>query len=228
MVIYGGLAYIFLDSGLSTKTKVRVNYEDDSDVYYRVNYIDNNYVSTNKDRYVSDMVEYIDMSYIYNNLISEYVSGYYKYNVDGYLIAYEDDITNSLWEREYELVSDNTVEAIKLVEKFRSLGYKTDFDMTCKKFSKQLEKAAKSALFAVILGEDEIAGGYLTLKNLETSKQTEFSTSNINDFAAHTQKFISNNSEEWQSSKLTILSSGFVKFWIKSIKSFAESAWTLL
>ena len=108
------------------------------------------------------------------------------------------------------VVSDNTVEALKLVEKFRSLGYKTDFDMTCKKFSKQLEKAAKSAHFAVILGEDEIAGGYLTLKNLETSKQSEFSTSNINDFAAHTQKFISSNSEEWQNSKLTILASGFM------------------
>ena len=62
----------------------------------------------------------------------------------------------------------------------------------------------------MILGEDEIAGGYLTLKNLETSKQSEFSTSNINDFAAHTQKFISSNSEEWQNSKLTILASGFM------------------
>lgn len=108
------------------------------------------------------------------------------------------------------VVSDNTVEAIKLVEQFRTLGYNTDFDMTCKKFSKQLEKAARSAHFAVILGEDEINGGYLTLKNLATSKQMEFSTSNIADFASHTQKFISTNSEEWQSSKLTILSSGFM------------------
>ena len=108
------------------------------------------------------------------------------------------------------VVSDNTVEAIKLVEKFRSLGYNTDFDMTCKKFTKQLEKASKSAQFAVILGEDEISGGYLTLKNLETSKQTEFSTSNIADFVSQTSKFISTSSEEWQNSKLTILSSGFM------------------
>ena len=109
MVVYGVLAYLFLDNGFNTKTKIRVNYEDKSDVYYRVNYIDDSYNSTYNDKYVSDMVKYIDLEYTYDNLISEYVSGYYRYNVEGYLIAYEDDITNSLWERKYELLGDKTV-----------------------------------------------------------------------------------------------------------------------
>ena len=136
MVVYGGLAYIFLDSGLSTKTRVRINYEDNSDVFYKVNYIDSNYVSTNNDRYVSDMVDYIDMSYIYNNLISEYVSGYYKYNVDGYLIAYEDDITNSLWEREYELVSDNTV----VIDKNNVNQIEDSFKIDFRKYRDEIQK----------------------------------------------------------------------------------------
>ena len=107
MVVYGIFAYLFLYSGFNTNTKVRVNYEDKSDIYYKVNYKDDSYNSTYNDKYVSDMVKNIELEYTYDNLISEYVSGYYKYSVVGYLIAYEDDIANSLWERKYELVKEN-------------------------------------------------------------------------------------------------------------------------
>ena len=43
MVIFGVLAYLFLNSGFNTETKVVVSYEDNSDVSYKVNYIDNEY-----------------------------------------------------------------------------------------------------------------------------------------------------------------------------------------
>lgn len=126
MGVYGILGYIFLDSGFNTKTRDRVNYEDNSSVYYDVKYLDDNYMDTDNGKYVANMVNYIDMDYVYNNNISEYVSGYYKYNVEGYLIAYEDDITDSLWERKYELVKDkvvvidqNDVNSIKVEDKFR-------------------------------------------------------------------------------------------------------------
>lgn len=108
------------------------------------------------------------------------------------------------------VVSNNTTEALKMVERLRSLNYNVDFDMTNKKFTKQLEKAAKSAKFALILGEDEINGEYVTLKNLDTAKQTEFSFQNLREFEEQTYKYISVNSEEWQKSKLSLLSSGFV------------------
>ena len=126
MSVYGILGYIFLDSGFNTKTKDRVYYEDNSSVYYDVKYLDDNYRDTDNGKYVANMVNYIDMDYVYNNIISEYVSGYYKYNVEGYLIAYEDDITDSLWERKYELVQDkvvvidqNDVNSIKVEDEFR-------------------------------------------------------------------------------------------------------------
>ena len=44
-------------------------------------------------------------------------------------------------------------------------------DLTNKKFVKQLEKASKTARYALILGEDEIHAGTVTVKNLETSEQ---------------------------------------------------------
>ena len=109
LVIHSIFAYIFLYNGFNTKTKIIVDYEDNSNVYYDVKYMDDNFNNGDSDKYVSNMINYIDFKYIYNNIISEYVNGYYKYSVDGYLIAYEDDITDSLFERKYELVNEKTV-----------------------------------------------------------------------------------------------------------------------
>ena len=69
------------------------------------------------------------------------------------------------------VVCNKPSEAIKLVEELRDKGINCEFDLTNKKFVKQLEKASKVAQFAIILGEDEIAAGKITLKNLETSEQ---------------------------------------------------------
>lgn len=108
LVIFGVLGYIFLDSGFNTKTRVKVEYEDNSEVYYKVNYLDTNY-GVSGDKYISSMVDDIEFTYDYKNLISEYVNGYYRYSVDASLIAYEDDINDSLWERKYEIIKENTV-----------------------------------------------------------------------------------------------------------------------
>lgn len=69
------------------------------------------------------------------------------------------------------IVSNYTLEALKLVEELRSQGISADFDFTSKKFAKQLEKASKIANFAVILGEDEIKNNTVSIKNLKTSEQ---------------------------------------------------------
>ena len=69
------------------------------------------------------------------------------------------------------VVSNNTLEAIKLTEELRSQNITAEFDLTNKKFGKQLEKASKVAKYALILGEDEISAGKVTVKNLDTSEQ---------------------------------------------------------
>lgn len=109
-VVFGILAYLFLDIGFTTETKNKVRYQDMSDVIYRVNYKDTAYTSNEDNgRYIASMVDDIDIEYQYSKMLSEYVSGYYKYNVEGSLIAYEDDITDSLWEKKYEIASDKVV-----------------------------------------------------------------------------------------------------------------------
>lgn len=69
------------------------------------------------------------------------------------------------------IVCNNPLEAIRLTEEMREAGVTCEFDLTNKKFVKQLEKASKLAKFALILGEDEIASGKVTIKNLDTSEQ---------------------------------------------------------
>ena len=43
MVLFGVLAYIFLNSGFNTKTRIKVDYENNSEVFYKVNYVDSQY-----------------------------------------------------------------------------------------------------------------------------------------------------------------------------------------
>ena len=69
------------------------------------------------------------------------------------------------------IVCNNPLEAIKLTEEMRESSITCEFDLTNKKFVKQLEKASKLANFALILGEDEITSGKVTIKNLDTSEQ---------------------------------------------------------
>ncbi len=69
------------------------------------------------------------------------------------------------------VVSDNSLEALKLCEELRAQNVSCDFDYSARKFKKQFEKAAKVANFAIVLGEDELKNNTLTVKNLETSEQ---------------------------------------------------------
>ena len=69
------------------------------------------------------------------------------------------------------VVSTDMNETMKLVKYLRENNIKTDFDFSGKKFTKQMEKASKIAKFAVILGEDEISSGKVSVKNLGTSEQ---------------------------------------------------------
>lgn len=82
------------------------------------------------------------------------------------LIGEKEDIKTKAF-----VVSNNMEEALKLSEEMRAKGISCEFDLTNKKFVKQLEKASKVAQYALILGEDEIASNKVTVKNLGTSEQ---------------------------------------------------------
>ncbi len=77
------------------------------------------------------------------------------------------------------VVSLNSLEALKLAEELRQKGITVEFDLANKKFVKQLEKAAKVAKYALILGEDEISTKQITVKNLEASEQVTVARSEV-------------------------------------------------
>ena len=69
------------------------------------------------------------------------------------------------------IVSTSPVDAFELAEELRNEGFNIEFDLSNKKFTKQLEKASKVADYALILGEDEIKAGKISVKNLATGEQ---------------------------------------------------------
>jgi histidyl-tRNA synthetase len=80
------------------------------------------------------------------------------------------------------VVCNDPLNAIKLAEEIRNNGISCEFDLTNKKFVKQLEKASKVAKYALILGDDEIKSNTVTVKNLETSEQTTISRNKVSEF----------------------------------------------
>lgn len=77
------------------------------------------------------------------------------------------------------IVSNFLGEAFKLAEELRTSGFEVEMDLQNKKFTKQLEKASKVADYALILGEDEIKNGTVSVKNLATSTQKSIARINV-------------------------------------------------
>ena len=77
------------------------------------------------------------------------------------------------------IVSTSPADAFELAENLRNLGFKIEFDLANKKFTKQLEKASKVAKYALILGEDEIKSGTVSVKNLSTGEQVAVAKNKI-------------------------------------------------
>lgn len=77
------------------------------------------------------------------------------------------------------VVGNDSIEALKLTEYLRNNNITAEFDLTNKKFVKQLEKASKVAKYALIIGEDELKSNQVTVKNLETSEQKTVSRNDI-------------------------------------------------
>lgn len=79
------------------------------------------------------------------------------------------------------IVSNSPADAFLFAQELRAKGYNVEFDLANKKFTKQLEKASKCANFALILGEDEINTGTVSIKNLETSQQVTVNRTEVNN-----------------------------------------------
>lgn len=79
------------------------------------------------------------------------------------------------------IVSNYPTEALELAEELREQGFCVEFDLSNKKFTKQLEKASKVAKFALILGEDEIKTNTVSVKNLGNAVQKTILRTELKD-----------------------------------------------
>ncbi len=73
------------------------------------------------------------------------------------------------------VVSENIAETFKIIDELRTNGFSAEFDYANRKFKKQLDKAAKTAKYALILMEDELKSNTVTIKNLDSSEQVNVS-----------------------------------------------------
>lgn len=158
MMTFFIFAYFFIDSGISIKTKTNVYYQEDSEVLYKVNLLDNDIYDDKKlgmnKSYVADLVDTIDISYDYSILFDKYLSGYYSYNVDLSVVAYEDEITDSLWEKDYSLL-DRRVEVINQ-DKTYDFDIVDNISIDYKKYKKVIDDFNKNY--------DMDLSGYLLVK----------------------------------------------------------------
>lgn len=113
MVLFFLLAYLFIIVSIDTKTKIFVNYQETSTTNYRLTLLPNDlYESTNissNKSYLSTVIDDVIVSFNYQNLFSEIVSGYYKYNITANLIIYDKSINNPLINKEYSLLEDKYI-----------------------------------------------------------------------------------------------------------------------
>ena len=88
MIIFIFFAYILFDRGINVRTKKIVNYQEDSNVIYKVYLHENDiynkeYLNMNE-RYISKMVDNINVEFNYNSLYDHDINGYYSYLVTGH------------------------------------------------------------------------------------------------------------------------------------------------
>ena len=110
MTFFISLAYLLFDRGLNVRTKFLVNYQENNDVIYKVflhkNDIYNKDYLDMDERYISSLVDNIDINFKYNSLYDKDISGYYGYKVIGKVVAYQDDVNDVLWEKEDVIVNN--------------------------------------------------------------------------------------------------------------------------
>lgn len=115
MILFFVFAYLFISNGINVKVKNFINYEEQTNINYKVYLKDNNIYDSmilGKDKkYISNLVEDIVIDFDYNILYERYLNGFYSYSVDSSLIAYEEDINDSLWTKN-EVILPNKVSVI--------------------------------------------------------------------------------------------------------------------
>lgn len=109
MFIFIIFAYLLFDRGVNARTKVYVTYQEKSDISYKVylhknDIYDKEYLNMNE-RYITSLVDHIDIDFVYRSLFNHKLNGFYRYNVIVTLVGYTDNINESLFKKEDDLLN---------------------------------------------------------------------------------------------------------------------------
>jgi histidyl-tRNA synthetase len=79
-----------------------------------------------------------------------------------------------------------TAEYVKLAANLRDAGIKTEVYLEERRLVKQVEFANKKGVkFILIQAEAEVAGGFVTIKNMDTGEQVPVKTDNVISYLKH-------------------------------------------
>ena len=80
----------------------------------------------------------------------------------------------------YIIPMGTEIECLKIAQKMRDAGYKVEVEMKNRKMKKALDYANIEHIpFVFILGEDELANNYISVRNMEEKTQEQISINNI-------------------------------------------------
>ncbi len=113
MIVFMTISYILFNTGLTSLTKLNINYQEKSLSHYEIKLLDNDIynlnIKNNDWNILSSLIDSVRLYYNYKNTFSDYASGYYKYNVNIKEILYKDD---DIISEKYLLNGDDKVSVI--------------------------------------------------------------------------------------------------------------------
>lgn len=113
MIFFMIMAYLFFDRAFNVRTKNIVDYEEEGELKYQVLLKDNtDYTQKSlkmNERYIASLVDKIKFEVKYNEIFSSQTNGFYTYYVRGRIHAYLDNVSESIWERDYNILDNKTV-----------------------------------------------------------------------------------------------------------------------
>ena len=124
----------------------------------------------------------------YDNMIGDFIGNEKKYPAVG--ISFGLDAIYSILKNNKEMSKSNTdvyiipmnnkIQALKIADILRKQNKKVDIEMSGRKIKKSFEYANKENIpFVIVVGDDELERGRVTLKNMKTGEQKEIEIKDI-------------------------------------------------
>ncbi len=131
--------------------KTILNYEENSDVLYKVYYHGKSYVDNNNDEYLSNQIETIKTNFNYNFLADAKFDCNYTYTITGHLIV--KDGATTIWNHDIEILNETAVETkksngFKIIE-FFDLDYR-EFEQIVREKNPSYQSSYKTDLILTL------------------------------------------------------------------------------